>query len=507
MKKVLSVVLALVMMLSVFSVSFASANTESDATMVAGQTKTVSGSAGAVYDGFFIVRYVAVGNGTIIISSDGESYTTCNPVIEVFKDSMKKTNKLGEEENTNKTHDFVYELDVVAGTVYFFAMHNSINNEEAEWDVTITCNHELYDNGICLTCLNECEHVVRDNIVGCCPCGDNYDGEDIVVGNKYTVDSDTDYRWFRFDVEETAPYILTSENPDGDSWENTSANPAFIITDETGEIVLAKDADVSEDNVNFNFPFLFTKGERYFIGVKSERNLTEDWYFTFASGSKHSIPEEYEAEEQKVDEEGNFVFEEKKDENGNVVYEEKKDENGNVVYEVEVDAEGNPVLDEEGNPVYKTELDEEGNLVNVPVMVPVMIPVMEMVTKVRYIDHKLEYAPQKNASHTEAGYTPYVYCTECKDEAGNDLVIAGGDVIPQVAECIDADADNACDICGKIMVEPEEPTEPEEPEDPTKNCACNCHKNGFSKFLFDFVLFFQKIFRINSVCKCGIRHY
>ncbi len=41
MKKVLSVVLALVMMLSVFSVSFASAKTECDTTMVVGQTKTV----------------------------------------------------------------------------------------------------------------------------------------------------------------------------------------------------------------------------------------------------------------------------------------------------------------------------------------------------------------------------------------------------------------------------------------------------------------------------------
>ena len=497
MKKVLSVVLALVMMLSVFSVSFASANTESDVTMVVGQTKTVSGNAGAVYDGFFIVRYVAVGNGTIIITSDGESYSTCNPVIEVYKDRMKSANKIGDAENTNKTHNFVYELSVVAGTVYFFAMHNSIDNDDAEWDVTITCNHEIYDNGVCLTCLKECDHTVRDNIVGCCPCGEKYDGEAIVVGDKYTVESDKDYRWFRFDVKETAPYILTSENPDGDSWGNNSANPAFIITDETGEIVLANDADVSEDNVNFNFPFLFTQGERYFIGVKSEKSLTDDWYFTFANGTKHSIPEEYEVEEQKVDAEGNLVFEEQKDENGNVVYEEKKDENGNVVYEVEVDVDGNPVLDADGNPVYKTELDAEGNLVKIPVMVPVMVPVTEMVTKVRYIDHELKYVPQKNANHNEAGCTPSVVCEEC------NKTIAGGDVIPQITECVDADADNACDICGKVMVEPE----PEEPEDPTKDCTCNCHKKGISKFFFDFVLFFQKIFRLNSVCECGIRHY
>ena len=46
-----------------------------------------------------------------------------------------------------------------------------------------------------------------------------------------------------------------------------------------------------------------------------------------------------------------------------------------------------------------------------------------------------------------------------------------------------------------------------EAPDPSKDCTCNCHKDGISKFFFDFALFFQKIFRLNSVCKCGVRHY
>ena len=88
MKKVLSVVLALVMMLSVFSVSFASAKTECDTTMKVGQTKTVSENAGVAYPGFYIVRYEAVGNGEIIISSDVHvaTYAGCCPLIEVYKD-------------------------------------------------------------------------------------------------------------------------------------------------------------------------------------------------------------------------------------------------------------------------------------------------------------------------------------------------------------------------------------------------------------------------------------
>lgn len=39
------------------------------------------------------------------------------------------------------------------------------------------------------------------------------------------------------------------------------------------------------------------------------------------------------------------------------------------------------------------------------------------------------------------------------------------------------------------------------------NCSCNCHKGGISKFFFKLILFFQKIFKTNKVCKCGIEHY
>ena len=41
----------------------------------------------------------------------------------------------------------------------------------------------------------------------------------------------------------------------------------------------------------------------------------------------------------------------------------------------------------------------------------------------------------------------------------------------------------------------------------TDNCSCNCHAGGIKGFFFKFLLFFQKIFRTNKVCKCGINHY
>ena len=56
---------------------------------------------------------------------------------------------------------------------------------------------------------------------------------------------------------------------------------------------------------------------------------------------------------------------------------------------------------------------------------------------------------------------------------------------------------------------------PEKPDNPggdsqgnqSANCSCGCHKKGIVKFFFKIGLFFQKIFKKNQVCKCGIYHY
>ena len=43
--------------------------------------------------------------------------------------------------------------------------------------------------------------------------------------------------------------------------------------------------------------------------------------------------------------------------------------------------------------------------------------------------------------------------------------------------------------------------------DRTEGCSCNCHKGGIAGFFFKIILFFQKIFKTNKECKCGIYHY
>ena len=43
--------------------------------------------------------------------------------------------------------------------------------------------------------------------------------------------------------------------------------------------------------------------------------------------------------------------------------------------------------------------------------------------------------------------------------------------------------------------------------DKSDDCGCNCHKGGIAGFFFKLILFFQKIFKTNKTCSCGVNHY
>ena len=84
----------------------------------------------------------------------------------------------------------------------------------------------------------------------------------------------------------------------------------------------------------------------------------------------------------------------------------------------------------------------------------------------------------------EQGYTTYT-CS-CGDNYVDDYVNATGHA--------DNDGDGYCDACPELL-------------DPSVECECNCHKSGISKFFFNLILFFQKIFGSNKTCACGVAHY
>ena len=54
--------------------------------------------------------------------------------------------------------------------------------------------------------------------------------------------------------------------------------------------------------------------------------------------------------------------------------------------------------------------------------------------------------------------------------------------------------DGKCDVCGAET-------------DAVENCSCNCHKDGFMGFIWKIMIFFQKLFKTNQRCACGVAHY
>ena len=78
------------------------------------------------------------------------------------------------------------------------------------------------------------------------------------------------------------------------------------------------------------------------------------------------------------------------------------------------------------------------------------------------------------------GYT--IYSCMCGDTYRGDKILATGHNYEG----------DVCTSCGRSR---------------TDNCKHLCHKSGFMGFIWKIVKFFWKLFKINSVCGCGVSHY
>ncbi len=87
-------------------------------------------------------------------------------------------------------------------------------------------------------------------------------------------------------------------------------------------------------------------------------------------------------------------------------------------------------------------------------------------------------------SCTENGYTTYTCC--CGETYVDNEIEATGHA--------DNDGDGYCDACEELL-------------DPSVECDHSCHKGGIIGFFWKIINFFNKIFRLNEVCDCGLSHY
>lgn len=117
--------------------------------------------------------------------------------------------------------------------------------------------------------------------------------------------------------------------------------------------------------------------------------------------------------------------------------------------------------------------------------------------------HFNEETPEE-PEHTHSFTAGVILAATCEDDGIMSFLCKCGqsytEIIPATGHK-DENGDYECDNgCGYEFEKPA-------PEDPSKDCSCNCHKKGIANFFFKIILFFQKIFRTNKTCACGIAHY
>ncbi|MBQ7117230.1 MAG: leucine-rich repeat protein [Clostridia bacterium] len=104
------------------------------------------------------------------------------------------------------------------------------------------------------------------------------------------------------------------------------------------------------------------------------------------------------------------------------------------------------------------------------------------------VGHKETAVAGKTPTCTDAGLTDGIKCGVCGE------VLSAQEELAPLGHA-DENADGICDNGGEGLRSPQD------------DCTHLCHKTGFMGFIWKIVRFFQKLFKMNPVCKCGALHY
>ena len=97
---------------------------------------------------------------------------------------------------------------------------------------------------------------------------------------------------------------------------------------------------------------------------------------------------------------------------------------------------------------------------------------------------------------TQFGYTTYT--CECGENFISDF---------SEPKHKDKNGDYLCDNGCGYEFENTVPDIPNTPDESAKDCSCNCHKSGIVGFFWKLLNFFYKLLRLKKVCACGVAHY
>ena len=442
MKKLLSVILALVMALSVMSVSAFAADddyADFDGTITVGETRPVNLPGLTQYSKYVFIQFVPENDGWYAISSDSRENPDSDPYLELYVDEKESSYVAKVDDADSETTDFYLEYYFEAGTVYYFMMGNYRSADV--WDITLECLHTEYKDGKCASCGADCDHKKIENMFNSCPCGKTFDGKVVALTEgKYTADvecEEGEYTFIKFAPETTGIFRAQS---DTSKYDEEIPDPCCDVYDAQGNLVAYHD-DISAveeaEDYNFDLVYEFVAGQIYFIGLW-DYQAGKEWSFTFEDISTHSFEVPVEDDETTTP-----------DDETTVVAEDDTNEG---------------------------ETTEPGDDTTIPEETP----------KTETVVHNLTFVPQKDATCIETGHTGYAYCEECED-----FEPIGYYDIEMTEHFFDEDGNCMTEGC--------------DAEDPVEKCDCKCHSNpnGIIGFFWKITNFFNWIRGKNQICKCS----
>lgn len=271
MKKLISIILAAAMLLSMSSLAFAA-----DYTLGYNGKVTVTAS----YENVAKIEFIAPKTGAYLFRTESDNVDTGAYFLDENDEYIESVNY---EDDVDGNMNFRAEIQLEEGDKCYLFVY-TYDSEIVTFDVVSECGHDFADS-VCIYCEKVCDHTEIAEL-GFCLCGEVFLGTDLEADTEYLHENFGGApAWFRFVPERSGIYSFRSVSEDGD--------PDCVIYNSCGEEV-----DRSTDDIGMDFRYLgcFNKGETCYFKVYNCYSEPSEMNFAFeriahfgADGNEHEL--------------------------------------------------------------------------------------------------------------------------------------------------------------------------------------------------------------------------
>ena len=247
MKKILSIILAVTMLLAVTSVAAGAAEP------IIEPLKRITVTASAESNP--VLKFVPEETKTYLVTS----YAPDGIDPYCYIESEYETYYI---DDTGGALNFSEEYEFETGVEYYFTIC-TYADEDVTFDIALECNHD-WEDGLCLECGIVCDHETEGTRFGICLCGKVADVAEISLGDTLADTFDGfDPIFVKFTPEEDVAAVFYSKV----SAEQPFADVQAFIYDQNGN-QLANDDDFGA-SMNFAIWYEFKAGKTYLLEIQT----------------------------------------------------------------------------------------------------------------------------------------------------------------------------------------------------------------------------------------------